>query len=299
MDQTPKKIKIVEVGLRDGLQNEQILLKTNRKLDLINKLSNTGLTHLEITAFVNPKWIPALYDHEKILQTYKKNKDIVYQVLVPNLIGYEKLKKYEFDEFSIVLSASNTHNIKNTNQSINEALKSYKKLAQQARSDKKPFRTYISCAFGCPYEGKINSKIIIDISKKMLDMGASELSISDTIGIANPQQTKDLVCELKEHIPIDKIALHMHDTRNMALTNIFTAIQHGVSTFDSSFGGLGGCPYAYGAAGNVSTEDLVSMLYSMNIETSVNIDKLCEVSLSVQKMLNKKLPSKILAIYNK
>jgi hydroxymethylglutaryl-CoA lyase len=219
--------------------------------------------------------------------------------LVSNFKGYERLKQYNFDEFSIVISASNAHNKKNINYTINDTLKLYSHLAKQAKRDNKKFRAYISCAFGCPYEGRIDIRSIIDLSKRLIDMGAYELSISDTIGMANPLQIQEMIFKLFTHVPRQKIALHLHDTRSMALTNIFIAIQLGIKTFDTSFGGLGGCPYAYGTAGNVATEDLISMLYSLNIRTSINLDKLCQISLFVQKILNKQLSSKILSIYNK
>lgn len=228
-----------------------------------------------------------------------KKKGVTYQVLVPNLVGYERLKKYKFDEFSIVVSASNTHNRKNINLSINEALKAYAGLAHQSVREGKPFRAYVSCAFGCPYEGKISIDDVVSLSKKLIQMGAYEISISDTIGIATPIHIKQLISKLLLHVPKEKIALHMHDTRNLALTNIYVAMQMGISIFDTSFGGLGGCPYAFGAAGNVATEDLVAMLYNLNIKTSINLDKLCKASLYAQKILNKKLSSKILAMYNK
>ena len=228
-----------------------------------------------------------------------KKKGITYQVLIPNLVGYERLKQYKFDEFSIVISVSNTHNKKNINLSVDEALEAYSSLALRAKYEKKPFRAYISCAFGCPYEGAINIDSVVSLSQRLIQMGAYEISISDTIGIATPVDIQALVSRLLLYIPKEKIALHLHDTRNLALTNIYVAMQLGISTFDTSFGGLGGCPYAFGAAGNVATEDLVSMLYNLNVKTSVDLDKLCKASLYAQKILNRKLPSKILAMYNR
>lgn len=208
------------------------------------------------------------------------------------------MRQYRFDEFSIVISASNIHNKKNINCTVQEALNSYRDLAKMAKDDSKPFRAYVSCAFGCPYEGRVNYSSLIGLCEQLLDMGAYELSISDTIGTANPYKTRELILELTKHIPASKIALHMHGSRNMALTNVYAAIGEGIRVFDSSFGGLGGCPFAYGASGNVATEDLVSMCYNLNIKTSVNIYDLCKASLYARNVLSRDFPSKIFTIYN-
>jgi hydroxymethylglutaryl-CoA lyase len=218
---------------------------------------------------------------------------------VPNIEGYEKLKNFNFDENSIVISASNTHNQRNINRNIKESIAYYHELANFAKSDRKPFRAYISCSFGCPYEGKIAVSSVVELSRRIMDMGAYELSISDTIGVANPTSIEMLLEELFKYIPPDKIALHLHNTRNLALTNIYTASKLGITSFDASFGGLGGCPYAHGASGNIATEDLVAMLYALGIKTSINLDKLCEVSRCVKEILKKQLSSKIFSIYQK
>jgi len=293
-----KKIKIVEVGPRDGFQNESIIIDTNQKIKVIEKLSQTGLKYIEITAFVSPKWIPTLSDHKKVADSIKRYPGIIYQALVPNIRGYISARDCNIDEVSIIISASETHNKKNINCSTNDAFKRYEQIAYQAKKDNIAFKSYISCAFGCPYEGYIDPNTVINIAVKLLNLGTYEISIGDTIGAANPNQVKDLVSKLLLKIPASKISLHMHDTRGMALVNIYTAIQLGISTFDSSFGGLGGCPYAPGASGNVATEELVNMLHDINLETCIDIKKLCLISLEMQKILGRKLPSKILSLYN-
>jgi len=293
-----KKIKIVEVGPRDGLQNESIIINTDQKIKIIEELSQTGLKYIEITAFVSPKWIPALSDHEKLAKSINKYQGVIYQALVPNVRGYVSARDCNIDEISIIISASETHNKKNINCTTNEAFNRYEEIASKARKDNIAFKAYISCAFGCPYEGYINPNVVVNIATRLLKLGAYELSIGDTIGIANPIQVRNLISKLLLKIPASKISLHMHDTRGLALVNIYSAIQLGISTFDSSFGGLGGCPYAPGASGNVATEDLINMLHDIKMETSINIKKLCSISLTMQKILGRRLPSKILALYS-
>jgi hydroxymethylglutaryl-CoA lyase len=232
------------------------------------------------------------------MNLYNKIPDINYRVLIPNVLGYNRLRNYNFDEFSIVISSSKTHNMKNVNNTIDQSIKHYKKVAHLANADRKPFRAYISCAYGCPYEGYIENQTVCDISKCMLDIGAYEVSISDTIGVGTPLTTQCLIESLLQDIPRKNIALHMHNTKNMALSNIYESMKLGIQTFDSSFGGIGGCPYAQGASGNIATEDIVSMMYHLNIKTSINLDKLCKTSLYAQRILKKKLPSQTLSLYN-
>jgi hydroxymethylglutaryl-CoA lyase len=292
-------IRVFEVGLRDGLQNEPQILKTSNKLGLIDRLSETGIKDIELTAFANPDLIPALYDHKDILTLYKKKYGTSYSALIFNYEGYINLRKYEFDQFSVVVSASNTHNIRNINKTISKTLEDFNIIAKYAQRDNKPFRAYLSCVFGCPYEGYVNTESIINISKKLVSLGASEISISDTIGAGTHQEVSYLFKKLLKFIPAKKLAFHAHGTRGMAMSNICIALKLGIRTFDSAFGGLGGCPYAYGASGNISTEDLVSMLYNLGYTTNINLDKLCQVSLYSKRILNRSIQSKIFAMYNK
>ena len=286
----------MEVGPRDGLQNEDFV-DTENKISFISDLSLTGLSRIEVTAFVNPKWVPSLADQIEVVRGIKKISGVKYSALVPNIKGYELASKSGIDEIALVISASNSHNKKNINKTTEQALLQYKQIATKAQADNIPFRVYISCAFGCPYEGNISIKSVSEIAKKFIDLGAYQVSISDTIGVGNPIQTFNIIKELTKIIFIDKLALHMHDTRGLALSNILVALDLGVSSFDSAIGGLGGCPYAPGASGNVSTEDLVYMLHSIGIQTGIDLDNLCNVSKKLQKLLGHKFPSKVLSCY--
>jgi len=286
----------MEVGPRDGLQNESSVVDTASKINFIEGLVNAGMTRVEITSFVNPKWIPPLADQSEVAKGIARKPGIAYAALVPNMRGYENARLAGMGEVSFVLAASETHNRKNINASTKEAFSRYAEVATRAKADSVAFRAYISCAFGCPYEGKIAVSEVVKWSKEFLDLGAYEISLGDTIGIGNPTQTIELVNAVSQVVPIEKIALHMHDTRGSALANIVAALSVGVASFDSSAGGLGGCPYAPGASGNVSSEDLIYMLHAMGIETGVDLDALCQVSLRLEQSLGRKLPSKYLAV---
>jgi len=292
----PKSVKIMEVGPRDGLQNEKTIVDTATKIAFIEHLHAAGLRRIEVTAFVSPKWIPPLADQMEVARGITRHKEVSYAALVPNMRGYERAMEASIDEVAFVVAASETHNKKNINASTQEALARYKEIGEQARKDKIPFRGYISCAFGCPYEGAISVDAVNELAVFFKDLGAYEMSIGDTIGVGNPLQTLGLLAQLEQKVPLSMIALHMHDTRGLALANIFAALTMGVASFDSSVGGLGGCPYAPGASGNVATEDLVNMLQSMGVETGVNVDLLTQVSLKMEKVLNRTLPAKLLAV---
>lgn len=291
----PKTVKIMEVGPRDGLQNEKTIVDTPTKIAFIEHLVDAGLHRIEVTAFVSPKWIPPLADQMEVARGISRRYGVSYAALVPNMRGYERAMEAGVNEVAFVVAASETHNQKNINTSTEEALSRYREVADQAQIDGVPFRAYVSCAFGCPYEGKIEAKAVVDLAKKLQDLGAYELSIGDTIGVGNPLQTQNLLAALEKTVPLSMVALHMHDTRGLALANIFAALSMGVASFDSSAGGLGGCPYAPGASGNVATEDLVYMLQSMGIETGVSLDLLTQVSVKMEKVLKRTLPAKLLA----
>jgi len=289
----PKKVKIMEVGPRDGLQNECALIDTPTKVRLVESLVAAGHKRIEMTAFVSPKWIPPLSDHKEVARLVKKKRNTQYAALIPNVQGYEAAKAARVSEVAFVISASNTHNLKNINASTREAYKRYSEIALRAKQDKIKFRVYISCSFGCPYEDKIAVSKVVNLTEKFLELGAYEISIGDTIGVANPKQVVKLLEKLKnKNINIKKIALHLHDTYGRALANCFAGLTCGVLSFDTSIGGLGGCPYAPGAAGNLATEDLVSMLDGMSIETGLDLKKLVKISQSLEKKLKRKLISK-------
>lgn len=290
-------IKIMEVGPRDGLQNESVVVDTASKLGFIEALADAGCKRIEITAFVSPKWIPPLADQVEVARGVKRKPGVVYAALVPNMKGYERAIQCDVDEVSFVIAATDSHNQKNINATTHEAFERYAEVAERANADKIPFRAYVSCAFGCPYEGKVDFSKVTTLSKKLYDIGAYEIAISDTIGVGNPKQTKELVGAVSQYVPIEHVALHLHDTRGTALVNAFAGFEVGVRSFDSSAGGLGGCPYAKGASGNLASEDLIYMLHEMGLQTHIDLDALCEVSLKVEKLLGRLSPSKVLAAY--
>lgn len=286
----------MEVGPRDGLQNEAGVVPTPAKIAFIEQLAQAGHKRIEITSFVSKKWIPPLADGLEVAEGIKRLEGVSYAALVPNLKGYERARQAKVDEVSFVLAASDTHNKKNINASTEEAYARYKEVALLAQKEQIPFRAYISCAFGCPYEGDVPVGQVVELAERFLRLGAYEICIGDTIGVGNPVQMVNLVAALKKKVPQDLLAMHLHDTRGTALANIAVALMLGLSSFDASAGGLGGCPYAPGAAGNVATEDVLYMLLGMGIETGVDLAKAAQASLDLEQVLGKKLPSKMLAV---
>lgn len=285
----------MEVGPRDGLQNEPVVVETAAKLAFIEGLVDAGLTRVEITAFVNPRWIPPLADQAEVARGVRQRPGVRYAALTPNVKGYEAAAAAGVHEVAIFLAATDAHNQKNINCSTEEALQRYREVATRARQDARPFRGYVSCAMGCPYEGAVAPSRVVEVAKKLHELGAYEISLGDTIGVGNPRQTVELVRALKSELPLEKLALHLHDTRGTALANIAAALDEGIASFDSSAGGLGGCPYAPGASGNVATEDLVYMLEGMGVRTGVDLDKLARTSIRLEAALGRQLPSKALA----
>jgi hydroxymethylglutaryl-CoA lyase len=291
MMQLPKAVTIKEVGPRDGLQNEKTLVSVADKVEWINMLSSSGLPYIEVTSFVNPKWIPALADCYEVATSIERKPGVTYAALVPNEKGLEKALEANLDEISVFMSASETHNKKNINKSITETYPILERVAKEALLEGKSVRGYVSTVFGCPYEGDIEIDQVMRVSEKLFDMGISELSLGDTIGVANPKQVQLLLEQFLKRFPTNKLALHFHDTRGLALANIYAALQMGITTFDSSIGGLGGCPYAPGASGNVATDDVDYMLKNMDIETNIDQRKLLESARFIETRLQKKLMS--------
>ncbi|HXW54092.1 MAG TPA: hydroxymethylglutaryl-CoA lyase [Myxococcota bacterium] len=291
----PPKIRLMEVGPRDGLQNEASIVDTISKINFIENLVEAGLKRIEITAFVSPLWIPPLADQYEVALGIKRVPGVSYAALVPNVKGYERAVAAGVNEVSVVVAASNTHNLKNLNGDTKKVMERYHEVAKRARQDKVPFRAYISCGFGCSYEGEVAVSAVLNLASKLLEFGAYEIALSDTIGVASPLDTMKVLEAALLEIAQDKIALHMHDTRGLALANIFAALTLGIGSFDASAGGLGGCPYAPGASGNVATEDLVYMLEAMGLDTGVSLEKLCDTSLQMEKILGRKLPAKLIA----
>lgn len=290
----PEKVRVVEVGMRDGLQNEKVFVPTEEKINLINKLSETGLCQIEITSFVSPRVMPQLADNMEVALNIARKDGINYTALVPNKRGLESAKAAGIKEVVFFLSASEGHSMKNINKSVKEALRVGEEVVQEASAAGIKVRVNLSTVFGCPFDGPINPQKVLQICRELLAMGVYEVAISDTIGVANPRQVAEVINLLAGEIDLGKIAVHFHDTRGSGLANVLAALQCGVTTIDSSFGGLGTCPYTSGASGNIATEDLVYMLHGMGIETGINLDQLVKCSQMAQKLLSRTLPSKYL-----
>ncbi|MGE7914119.1 hydroxymethylglutaryl-CoA lyase [Lysinibacillus xylanilyticus] len=294
--QLPKHVTLKEVGPRDGLQNEKMHLATADKVQLVNLLSQTGLNYIEVTSFVHPKWIPQLADAVEVLQAIKRQKDITYAALVPNMRGLERALQAEVDEVSVFMSASESHNQSNINKTINETFPILQEVVVGAKAAHKKVRGYISTVIGCPYEGYIQPEKVLRVTEKLLEMGVDEISLGDTIGVGVPTQVENLLAELLKRYPVENFAMHFHDTRGTALANIVQSLEMGITKFDSALGGLGGCPYAKGASGNVATEDLLYLLDEMGIKTGVELNKVLEAALFIEQKLGKTVASKQMAI---
>lgn len=285
--QWPERVRIREVGPRDGLQNEPGFVPTAIKLEWIDRLAESGLTYIEVTSFVSPKWIPPLADAEEVAAGLRRREGVTYAALVPNMRGLERALRGNIDEAAVFMSASETHNRRNINKSIDDTLPVLREVTAEAKAAGKTVRGYLSTVFGCPYEGAVSTDQVIRLTDALLEMGIDEVSLGDTIGVGHPRQVEKLLAELLRRIPPDRIALHFHDTQGWALANTVTALQMGIQTFDSSTGGLGGCPYAPGAAGNVASEALIRMLHAMDVQTGVDTEKLSEAASFILNALSK------------
>lgn len=297
-----KNVRLIEVGLRDGLQNEKINLSVEHRLELIHQLIQAGIENFEIGAFVSPKWVPQMACTEDLViqynKKYKSAKKLQPSVLVPNEIGLEKAISHNLGEIAIFASCSESFSQKNINCSIAESFERFEKVVRLAKKNKIKVRGYLSVCFGCPYDGVIDEKKVVQLAKKLIDMGCYEVSIGDTIGIAHVGQVESLFKKLIKVIPVKKLAGHFHDTRGQALANILAAYKLGIRTFDSSIGGLGGCPYAAGATGNVATEDVVYMFEGMGIKTNLNLSKLIKTNAWLSQVMGKELSSKVSRVEN-
>ncbi len=285
----PKYIKIVEVGLRDGLQNENVIINTKDKVYLVESLIKSGVSNIELTSFVNPKIIPQLSDAESLLEEVPWDNNITYSALVPNIKGFERAKQTKLKGITVFVSASESHNRANVNCSIDESLKKIEEICLIAKNKEIKIRGIIAVSFGCPFEGDIPDKNLLGIVSRLHEMGCNEIALADTIGVADPKQVYDIFNLIGEKIPGLIMAAHLHDTNKRALANILAAIQAGVEIFDSAIGGLGGCPFAPGATGNVSTEDLVFMFNKMGINTGIDIKKLLDCITILEKLLKKNI----------
>ncbi|XP_073993067.1 hydroxymethylglutaryl-CoA lyase [Rhodnius prolixus] len=289
----PKKVTVVEVGPRDGLQNEQKNISTSIKLNLINKLIDAGLRTVETTSFVSPKWVPQLADHKEVMNGLDKRNDVNYIVLTPNIKGLESAIDCNVKSVAVFTAASETFTRKNTNCTIEESILKAKEVAKVAFNQNISVRGYVSCAIGCPYEGPINPQKVAELAKVLCDMQCYEISLGDTIGVGTPGSVTRMLEEVLKLVPANKLAVHFHDTYGQALANIVVALQMGITVVDSSVAGLGGCPYAKGASGNVATEDLIYMLDGMGISSGVNLRKLVNVSYYICEQLGKQPQSRV------
>ena len=292
LEHLPPEVTLYEVGPRDGLQNEARPIPTNDKVALIDALSDTGLRAIEITSFVNPKWIPQLADATEVAARIKRKPGIVYSALVPNKQGLDSALKSGMKEIAVFMSASETHNKKNVNKTIAATLQAFKETVPPALAAGLKVRAYVSTVYGCPYEGAVDPAKALELCRELRALGCYQVSLGDTIGIANPRQVRDVLTRVLAEIPPADVAVHFHDTRGTALANILIAVEMGITTVDAALGGLGGCPYAPGASGNVATEDVVYMLEEMGVRTGIDMDRLIDCAALASSVVGHEMPSK-------
>lgn len=294
----PHHVKIVEVSPRDGLQNESQQIPAQTKIEFINLLSETGLSVIETTSFVSPKWVPQLADNAEVYQGIRKKADVSYPVLVPNMKGLEAAIAAGVKEIAVFTTPSEQFSQRNTNCSVAESIQRISEVIDAAKKKRIRIRGYLSCVLGCPYEGDIAPDRVAELAEKLYRMGCYEVSLGDTIGTGTPIKTKRLLEVLIKHVPLKYLAVHFHDTYGQALVNIFSALEFGVCVVDSSVAGIGGCPYAKGASGNVATEDVVYMLHSMGIDTGVSLEKLIKAGRFISEQLGRQPQSKVNIAYS-
>jgi hydroxymethylglutaryl-CoA lyase len=286
------RVRIVEVGPRDGLQNEPGEVPTAVKLELIERLADAGLPAVEATAFVSPKWVPQMADHTEVLERIRRRPGVSYPVLTPNLKGFEAARAAGATEVAIFGAASEAFSRKNINCSIEESLDRFRPIAVEAKKHAIKVRGYVSCVLGCPYEGEVKPERVADVAAALHEMGCYEVSLGDTIGVGTPGRTKAMIEACARRVPVGRLAGHYHDTYGQALANIYASLELGVATFDSSIAGLGGCPYAAGASGNVATEDVVYMLHGLGMQTGIDLDKLVDIGVWISGVLGRDYGSK-------
>lgn len=292
-----KSVKIVEVGPRDGLQNEKKDISAANKIALIEKLADAGVSYIESGSFVSPKWVPQMATSSEVFNGITRNKNVTYAALTPNMKGFEAAMAVNANEVAIFGAASETFSQKNINCSIEESLQRFEPIMLAAKAANIPVRGYVSCVVGCPYDGFIEPEQVAMVAEKLYQMGCYEISLGDTIGVGTPASVTNMIQAVSARVPLEKLAVHFHDTYGQALTNIYSALQSGISVVDSAIAGLGGCPYAKGASGNVATEDVVYMLNGLGINTGINFDKLLNAGWFISDILDKPAVSKVSNAY--
>ena len=293
-----RQIEVVEVGARDGLQNETRTFTVGQRFEFIQRLAASGLKRIEVGAFVSPQWVPQMAgSRELILELFRRRAefppDVRFSALVPNVRGMEDALETPIPEVAIFGACSESFSKKNTNCTIAEGLARFGQVTAMAKKNKRRVRGYLSVALGCPYEGTVAESRVVELAEAFLKMGVYEISIGDTIGVATPKQVRSLLQKLKRRVPVKKIAMHFHDTRGTALANVLASLELGVKVFDASFGGLGGCPYASGASGNLATDDLIYMLEGMGLKTGVDLAQLLNYTSTITEEIGRKLPSRV------
>ena len=289
----PARVQIVEVGPRDGLQNEAAPVPTAAKVAFVNALADAGHTRIEVSAFVSPTRVPQMADAAEVFAGITRREGVGYSALVPNLQGLRRARDADVTDIAIFAAASQTFSRRNINQTIAESLATYATVCDEARSSGMRVRAYLSTCFGCPFEGDVPIDTVASVAARLIDMGVYEVAVSDTIGIAHPGQVPEVVGAVSRRVPLEQIALHFHDTRGTALVNVYAGLQAGVTTFDAAAGGLGGCPFAPGAAGNLATEDLLYMLNGLGIDTGVRISAVMDAAAAIEPLLGHPLPSRL------
>lgn len=288
----PKSVTVVEVGARDGLQNEPSVVSTQEKIAFIDLLSQTGLRWIEATSFVSPSAIPQLADASEVFAGIRKAAGVRYPVLVPNLRGYERAKACGVDAIAVFTAASQAFTRRNINMTIEESIATFAEVVRRAKNDRLWVRGYVSTAFGSPFGDAVAPQAVLEVCVKLMELGCDEISVGDTIGVGVPTQVDEIVPLLARAIPLERLAFHFHDTRGTALANVYAALRQGVRIFDASAGGLGGCPYAPGATGNLGTEDVLYMLHTMGVETGVDLAKVRAASRFIAGVVGHELTSK-------
>jgi isopropylmalate/homocitrate/citramalate synthase len=291
----PQRVRIVEVGPRDGLQNEKAPISTDVKLAFIDQLAEAGLKTIEATAFVSPKWVPQMADHTEVMTRLQRRPGTRYPVLVPNMKGYAAARTVGVDEIAVFAAASEAFSQKNINCSIEESLERFAPVIEAARADGVAVRGYVSCVLGCPYQGDVSLADVVRVAQALYAAGCYEISLGDTIGVGTPEKARRMIAAVAEVVPITQLAAHFHDTWGQALANLYAVLELGVATIDSSAAGIGGCPYARGASGNVATEDVVYLLNGLGIETGVDLDKLAAAGRFISHHLGRPTSSKVAA----